>query len=203
MIRDLRWMLPLAAVLCSSPAQGQAIDHVENGDFSAGNVGFVTEYLNGNCFNGGNYQVLADPNDCHGSWQGSDHTTGSGNFMVVNGSGRAGTLVWGRTMPVVPHESYTFRLHLCGVYTSSPARLSISINGVEVGIATAPRDLFTWTEFSAVWDSGDAGEADVRIVDLNTASGGNDFGLDDISFVGPAPVGTRPASWGRLKLRYR
>jgi hypothetical protein len=45
----------------------------------------------------------------------------------------------------------------------------------------------TWAPFTATWDSGTATSARLEIKDLTMASSGDDFGLDDITLVGPCP----------------
>lgn len=66
-------------------------------------------------------------------------------------------------------------------------RIEFSINGSPVGTATAPASTGVWQPFAADWNSGASTSATITIVDLNTAFSGNDFALDDISFVGPDP----------------
>ncbi|HHZ64709.1 MAG TPA: T9SS type B sorting domain-containing protein, partial [Flavobacteriales bacterium] len=46
----------------------------------------------------------------------------------------------------------------------------------------APAAVNIWSEFNAVWNSGLNTTAQICIVNQNTNTGGNDFGLDDITF---------------------
>ena len=75
------------------------------------------------------------------------------------------------------------------------------MNGVLVGsiadLNVAPKpddesevDLTNWVRFYSTpfWNSGSATTAVIRIRNLNTIAGGNDFGLDDISFGTLSPV---------------
>jgi gliding motility-associated-like protein len=48
---------------------------------------------------------------------------------------------------------------------------------------TASSQTCVWEEFTATWNSGGATTAELCIVNQNTAVAGNDFALDDISFV--------------------
>jgi hypothetical protein len=66
---------------------------------------------------------------------------------------------------------------------SSPAILQFSINGIQLGTPfTAPAALYTWQQFSTTWNSSTNTTATICIVNQNTATSGNDFGIDDISF---------------------
>ncbi len=157
---------------------------VVNGDFSQGNTGFSSDYgyqkdLVPEAF----YYVTDDAHNTHYGFRGSDHTSGKGNFMVVNGSYTANSSVWCQTIKVKPHVLYSFSTWLCSVATGNPASLQFSINGVNMASPfTAPGNTFTWIQFFQWWDSGNDTVARICIVNQNTIRSGNDFGLDDISF---------------------
>jgi hypothetical protein len=156
---------------------------ITNGDFSLGNNEFGTGYSYGDCTLETHYNVLVSANTCHGAWTGNDHTNpGVGQFMAVNGATSAGVTVWQQTLPVATNQFYRFTGWTSSVYPSSPAVLSISINGATVGSVTAPSSVNTWVPFSIIWVSGSSASATLRIVDANLNGGGNDFGLDDLSF---------------------
>ena len=81
------------------------------------------------------------------------------------------------------------------VVNGNNAVLRFSINGSQVGsIASLPNGYsstagpFNWVRFYGSWNSGFATEADLSIINLNTILGGNDFGLDDVSFGTLSPV---------------
>jgi hypothetical protein len=204
MFRPSRWLLLPVLMLVSAMAHAAPGEQVLNGDFSAGAVQFTTSYAQGSCPFEGHYMVLTNPNTCHGSWSGSDHTTGTGNFMAVNGAPSSGVTVWTEAIPVAENSSYAFSLWVSSVFVGAPATFEFRINGALVGTLTAPATLSTWANFSAPWVSG-AGEktAVISIVDTNITQSGNDFGLDDISLYGDPPTPTLSHSWGRLKLIYR
>lgn len=165
---------------------------VANGNFDQGNTGFTTnyQYTTTNLVPEGTYAVVTDPNPLHPAFIGSDHTTGSGNFMAINGSVNPGFRVWCQTVPVIPNTDYNFSTWITTLVVSSPAQLEFSIDGQLLGTPiTAPSLLNTWTQFFATWNSGNATSVEICIVNANTAAGGNDFGLDDISFT-PICAGT-------------
>ena len=157
---------------------------VLNGDFSGGAVDFNSDYLlSSDTQSESTYFVTTDANLTHPGFTGVDHTTGSGNFMVVNGSGVPNTSVWCQTVAVQPNTDYVFSTWVSALALGSPAILQFSINGSNLGSPfTAPLVTGQWDEFYTTWNSGSATSATICIVNQNTAVGGNDFGLDDIFF---------------------
>jgi hypothetical protein len=158
---------------------------VANGDFELGNTGFSTnyQYTTTNLVPEGTYAVVTNPTPLHPAFLGSDHTSGSTNFMAINGSINPGFRVWCQTVSVIPNTDYNFSTWISTLVVSSPAELEFSIDGQLLGTPiTAPNALNTWTQFFATWNSGSATTVEICIVNANTTAGGNDFGLDDISF---------------------
>jgi trimeric autotransporter adhesin len=157
---------------------------VMNGDFSGGSTGFNSDYtLNSDTQIEGTYFVTTNANLTHPGFTGVDHTTGTGNFMVVNGSGTPNSSVWCQTITVQPNTDYVFSTWVSTLAIGSPAILQFSINGTTIGAPfNAPDALNTWDEFYSTWNSGSATTATICIVNQNTSTGGNDFGIDDIFF---------------------
>ncbi|WP_338225869.1 beta strand repeat-containing protein [Algoriphagus confluentis] len=140
----------------------------------------------------------------HPNFHGRDRTnnaTGPRNFLMVNGATTTiGTpprqrIIWQQTVTVEPNTDYYFSAWAMNLNPSNPARLQFEVNGVLVGtiadLNTAPKptsdaqvNLNNWVRFYSdpTWNSGTATTAVIRIRNLNTVAGGNDFGLDDISF---------------------
>jgi hypothetical protein len=149
-------------------------------------------------------------NGYHISFHGRDHTnnvSGTRNFMMVNGSTSLIStparqrIIWQQTVTVTPNTDYYFSAWGMNLNPSSPARLQFEVNGVLVGseanLDIAPKPaletdvaLSNWVRFysTPLWNSGASTTAIIRIRNLNTASGGNDFALDDISFGALASV---------------
>ncbi len=158
-----------------------------NGDFESGNTGFTSSYYfcnSSGCLGpAGGYGVGTDPNFYNSGFSGFDHTSGSGNLMVVNGATTANTTVWCQTITVTPNTIYEFSTWLSSINPSNPAILQFSINGVNLGSTfNGPGTTGTWVQFFETWNSGSNTTAVICIVNQNTAGSGNDFGLDDISF---------------------
>ena len=171
---------------------------VTNGDFSAGNTGFTTDYGyvadiagNSELVPEGLYGVGTNGQNYHNNFWGKDHTTGTGNFMIVNGWGSTYT-VWQETnVPVTPNTDYYFAAWAISLNNVGPyAKLRFEVNGVQVGTtgnlaAGTNSNANPWRpqdRFYGMWNSGIATTATIRIINLEPSLGGNDFGLDDISF---------------------
>lgn len=185
-----------AAGCKSSASANIAQELIINGDFEQGNVGFTSAYgyVNAatplNMVPEGIYTVDNDAHYHHNNFYGKDHTTGTGNFMIVNGSGSP-VNIWQQTVTVLPNTTYYFSAWAASLNNVAPyAQLQFNVNGTLVGttavLTAGPSNTSTplnWVRFYGTWTSGPAvTSAVVSIRDLQTALGGNDFGLDDISF---------------------
>lgn len=165
---------------------------VVNGDFEAGNTGFVTDYfyvtnlpgVQDEMFSAGTYTVINNPNLVHSGFSScNDHTPSGINMMVINGAPNLQN-VWCQTIAVAEYSWYNVSAWVASVHNSSPAILRFSINGSPIGTTiNAPSSTCQWVPFNAVWYSGASTSASLCILNLNTASGGNDFAIDDISMV--------------------
>jgi hypothetical protein len=150
-----------------------------------------------------NGTTTTNPPGYHTAFYGRDHTNnavGPRNFLMVNGGALIGSplrqpIIWEQTVTVEPNTDYYFSAWAMNLNPGSPAKLQFEINGELVGtildLNTAPKPtsgaqvgLDNWREFRSdpSWSSGSATQAVIRIINLNTNQGGNDFALDDISF---------------------
>lgn len=170
-------------------------DLVANGDFSLGNTLFTSNYIVptvpgafGLLTNPGTYLITTSPNLAHNNFiPFGDHTTGTGNMMVCNGSAVANDIVWSQTISVSPNTNYNFSAWVASVYNTTAgneAQLQFSINGSLLGSTySAPFTAGVWANFATNWNSGVSTSAVITIVDQNfTAPGANDFALDDIFY---------------------
>jgi hypothetical protein len=186
--------LAIAAIAASIALCGVAQaspNLIFNGDFELGNTGFYTDYTFSpdDGWDEGVYAIVYDPADWHplaASY--GDHTTGSGLMMAVNGHPEPNKIVWQQTVSVSANTAYIFSGWVSSWDPGSPAQLQISINSIPLGVVTAPSTTGVWQQFSFTWFSGTSTTAVLSIVNLNTERGGNDFALDDLSFVVPEPV---------------
>ena len=174
---------------------------VVNGDFSAGNTGFSSNYnLLNNASWPMNYCITNDVSvNPGGSTPCADHTTGSGNYMYVDGSNTTiGTIIWKETVAVTPNTNYYFSFWFCNTNPNSfdrPGGVQSVINGSNVGggqLAGPPAIGFCqWLQHCVPWNSGSSTTAILEITNDSAFFGGNDFGFDDITFVaagGPVPT---------------
>jgi len=174
-----------SVTVTNSSCSISGVELVSNGNFSGGNSGFSSSYFYNpfSLSSEGMYNVATNPSLYNGGFCSCpDHTSGSGNMMIVNGAVTAGVSVWCETITVTPNTNYDFSTWVTSMNSGTPALLQFSINGSPLGgIFTAPAT-GVWQQFFAVWNSGANTSATICIVNQNTTAGGNDFGLDDISF---------------------
>lgn len=185
-------------IIAQSPIPATSL--VTNGDFQSGNTGFTSSYvykdpvLNGTntVFDQGVYTIapsLMSPTPIHpspGLPEYYDHTVGNvtGNFMVINGSTVANKVFWSTTLNVEPNSFYDFSMW-ASVWNNSSNNLpqiQVSFNGAVAMIAVPPVPLGTWTNFSTTWFSGANTTVKIDLQNNVLDFGGNDFGVDDISF---------------------
>ncbi|MDT0691035.1 PKD-like domain-containing protein [Salegentibacter sp. F188] len=190
---------------------------VPNGDFEQGNTGFNTVYgyrtdianFQEEFYVEGIYAIDDNANKYHWAFTTEgDHTTGTGDFMIVNGDVNQGKVVWEtQFFEVNMNRDYYFSAWTMNIDTDyvteerNFARLRILVfardaNGIEVQVAESTlADLWNaqenrgvppgeWVQFYSptFWSSGSYTEARLQIINDNTYNQGNDFGLDDISF---------------------
>jgi CHU_C Type IX secretion signal domain len=167
-----------------------------NGDFESGNSGFTSDYAlstpgytcpSGNQVWGslgceGVYLVGPDASLTHSAFPPCMDHSGSGNMMMINGAPSL-QQVWCQSINVVPNTDYIFQAYATSISPNSPAILQFSING---GLLGSPFSLSSatciWQEFYTIWNSGSNTSIEICITNQNTASGGNDFALDDLFF---------------------
>lgn len=164
---------------------------VTNGDFSAGNTGFTSSYVYGTggswglLSNPGQYAVSTNANLTHNNFPScNDHTSGTGNYMIMNGSSVANTNVWCQTVTVIPNTDYVFSGWFTSVDPGSPAQLNLTVGGVALGaVFNLSATTCNWTRYSRTWTSGPTQtSANICIRSQSTSGGGNDFAVDDIMF---------------------
>ncbi|RYZ41824.1 MAG: PKD domain-containing protein, partial [Sphingobacteriales bacterium] len=158
---------------------------IVNGDFSQGNTGFFSDYFS-SVINTteGQYHVGVNPRNWNGGMSDcTDHTSGTGNMMMVNGAPTADAIVWRQTVSVQPNTNYAFSTWIESLVTQNPAQLQFSINGKALGTPiAASAQSCNWNMFYTTWNSGSSTTAEIAIINKNTLLPGNDFALDDISF---------------------
>jgi hypothetical protein len=174
-----------------------ANNKVVNGNFTGGYNGtdFTSQYTyvaTPACHCGsvlgpeGYYSISTNPNFTHTAFRDmGDHTTGTGNMMIVNGATTT-AFIWKQTITVQPNTDYIFSVWFASVTLTNPGKLDFSINGTALNAPILLSSTsYNWQNFTARWTSGASTSAVIGILNQNTVANGNDFALDDIVF---APV---------------
>ncbi len=161
---------------------------VTNGNFTAGNTGFSTQftYNNVNLQGEGTYTVGTDPNLYHPQFSG----TGNGNFLIVNagwGSNQAGQLdCWCQPVTVCPNQTYTLSYRARTLSNATPARLEWFVDGVGTGPQiNLPAFNAGWQTITQNWTTAPGQTSATLCLQVMSGDGvGDDFGIDDISVAG-------------------
>jgi hypothetical protein len=165
---------------------------IANGDFEAGNTGFSSGYtfktnlpgVNNEMIPENTYGVDANINGYHPSMTGVGR---SGNYLMVNGNTSTIKNVWSTSVFVMAGKQYEFTAWVQNIYPTSPAVLRFVAGGTLVGTHSATGNA-TWSQFTGTYVATTTGNIDLTIIDANLTAFGNDFGIDDISFVENCPV---------------
>ena len=181
---------------------------IQNGDFEAGNIDFTTEYYfspPASMYDPATYVVGTSPRNYHSSWADyGDHTSGSGNMLIVNAAcddtqpTPGVEVVWQQTVSVTPNTDYVFTYWLSSSYHTNLANIECSINGSAIGTQLAPSTVKVWEEVSYSWNSGSNTSVTITLEDLTRAYSGDDFAIDDIRFYSPiipVDIDIKPGSY--------
>ncbi len=200
----MRLLITAAVALIASGASAVT---VPNGDFEAGNTDFTSGYNYGPNANDlstlgeDTYSVVNNAQFSHSSFVSyGDHTTGEGLYLVGNAATTPGTPVYtSSSIAIVAGKTYTFGGFFSNAYPDSPAQIDflVSLDGgpaTSIGSYTIAAGAGVWNAASFTFYSGTATSAVLSFVDLNTAGGGNDFGIDDITLTAVP----EPATWGLM-----
>lgn len=164
--------------------------YLTNGDFELGNTAFDTEYTYSSSHSGStHYGITTDPNSWFSPMSSfGDHTTGSGNMLVGDGGVTPNDVILGWTVPVVEGMRYRFTGYFAeaGGGTSHSQQLfevrlddqvlgQVDLVGLDPGDWQELLQEFTATETNPT--------ARLTIHTLRTGAAGNNFVIDDISFM--------------------
>ena len=158
---------------------------VANGNFEAGNTGFQSDYgYSSSLIPEKKYYVGTNARETHAGFANmGDHTSGSGNYMIVNGAGDANAVIWSQTLTLEPHSVFSLSFWLTNLNSVRTARLQLSVNGMNIGEIHSVGGVAQWGKMTTTWMNDTATTAVVAIVNQNTAMSGNDFAIDDIEVV--------------------
>jgi len=184
---------------CDCPVGGtQGPNLIVNGDFSAGNTGFTSDYtFTGGAPSGPNTYAISNSNILQFSnfFNCLDHTNGTltGQFLTADGSLTSGQAAWRQNVPVTSSTSYEFCAYVNNIWwfydNSSDPDVQVWIvdgnnNATLLTSAVLPEVPDFWVKLSASWTAPAVLVSPYRL-EIRSGSiiqGGNDFAVDDISF---------------------
>lgn len=164
---------------------------VPNGDFSAGNTQFSSDYGYADINTvEGEYTVGTNPQAFNSNLlMIGDHTTGDGLMFIGNGKATPDRVWYSGPIAVNPGTKYFFEawvMNACcpppygdGINPVGPSELSFYANDELLGTRTSSQ-LGVWEGLSTTWNSGGATSVTLRLVNANTQASGNDFAVDDV-----------------------
>ena len=180
---------------------------IANGDFEDGYTGFTSEYTftadiagNTEMIPENRIAVGTNANNYHPQFIGTGRT---GKFLIVNGNKQTLKELWAQDVDVTEGREYVFTMHTQNVFPTAPPRFSFRVTPndggisptVEFGTFNAATGRNGWIEVTATFNSEYTGSAKLSIFDIDLTASGNDFGIDDISFIEtcpPTPQGCSP-----------
>lgn len=195
--------------LLALPIAAQA--NIVNGDFSGGNTGFSSGYTyTAPTYNAlypeSTYTVDTNANHVHNLWSSfGDHTTGAGNYLIVNGTNQPGTTVWqgNNDTALTIGKSYTISAWVSNLYPDNPAALTFELNGNLLSATPfSATGTGQWQKFTATFTATST-LSNFAIRDQVLALGGNDFGIDDIQLTTnavPEPTSMAALAFGGFAL---
>lgn len=184
--------LSILTVVLGAMGEASAANLVPNGDFSLGDTGFTTDYTvadggSSSLYPEGYYYVGTNPALYHNLFTSyGDHTSGTGNMLIANGSPDTTSDVWrtASAITVTPNTLYYFEAWISSAHATSPAALTFALDGDSsdaiLGVGSAPAVTGTWVPLSFTWDSGNNTSVHLFLKNANSAYGGNDFAIDDV-----------------------
>jgi hypothetical protein len=189
------------SVLSAQVACGN--NKIANGDFETGNAGFLTSYTftadlagNSELIPENRYAVGANANTYHPQFIGTGR---SGNFLIVNGNTQTVKELWAQDVTVTSGREYTFMMYTQNLFTLNAPKFSFKITpndgisgSVEFGTSNPAAGRNGWIEVSATYTANFTGSARLSIVNTDLTKIGNDFGIDDISFIETCPATCSP-----------
>lgn len=155
---------------------------IVNGDFESGNSGFTHDYnygFPGGTFGPGWLSVGMNPIAYNSAWTNCvDHTTGSGNQLIVDGHTTPNSNIWCQTVSVTAGKMYLFRFYVQSVYPVAPPQLVALAGNVNIG-SVSGAGVCDWQTFEACFTATSA-SVKMCIQETSNIGFGNDFAIDDI-----------------------
>lgn len=175
--------LACSASFAQAGSCNDTMNLVVNPHFEAGNTGFTSTLGYGNnCTPGFYYIGTSMQSKCY-IWPSSfvDHTTGSGNFMLIDGDDdTAPQDIWMQNVQVQAGITYTFSFWAKNLYSQQPFGLAFMIAATQADVSSniTPG---AWAKYSCTWTSAITGFVPIGLRQMS-AGPYRDLGMDDIFF---------------------
>lgn len=189
-------------LLSTTSVFAQHPNQIINGGFESNGGGAIysTDYERtyGGVVEDGHYAVDYSTANYGGGGGWPEPAGSTGRFMMVNGFGgnnNPNKVVWSNYhqdhpyISVIPNTQYTFSCKVVNLNVViqgqiNPAKLQLKINGNNVGTVNQLPSSNDWRTWTVSWNSGNAEQAVIQIVDMYTGNSGlgDDYALDDMSF---------------------
>jgi hypothetical protein len=162
-----------------------------NGDFSAGNSGFFTDYTTlavpGTHTNPPSYNTVKNPGTAFTNGYNSytDHT-GDAAALMLFVDGASGTRFWYEPLNLAASTTYTFSFWATGADNENQADIQATLNGTALDAGNTLTTVGQWVQYTDTFTTTGAGPYTLALSDLNNIQLGNDFTVDDIALTGGA-----------------
>jgi gliding motility-associated-like protein len=190
----------LSFVFGSSQSLGQCSsapskETVVNGNFSDGALNGTVKLQPGYnvAYTGsipGTYLIDDDANKFNPDFTHlKDHTSGTGKFLMIDAINLKGTISWTSEVTIEKNQVYYFSAWIISLIDKNNALLDFEIKGEHDANFTklgGKEAGLSWSQIYTTWNSGNNTKATIQIIDNRDNSkgdAGNDFGIDDISFI--------------------
>ena len=165
---------------------------ITNGSFETVDfTSFDSDYQkNFNAYAESTVNIGSNPFGFHGSWASFAAADGL-NMLIVNGSNSASNVVWSQTLNLQA-GSYDFSALAASTYSGSPSSLkavyTIANTRTDIGALQLTATTGQWDAFGGSFTLSSAATVQIKLLDLNTDYGGNDFAVDKLSLTTAAAV---------------
>ncbi|CAN5140804.1 hypothetical protein BH11PSE10_BH11PSE10_20780 [soil metagenome] len=179
----------LTATLLATGAHA-ATNLIGNGSFETVDyASFDSDYQkNTNAYLESTVNIGTNPNGVHGSWASFAAVDGQ-NMLIVNGSNSASNVVWSQTLNLQA-GSYDFSALAASTYPENPSNLkvvyTIGATTTDIGALQLGATTGQWNSLAGSFTLGGAASVQIKLLDLSTQYGGNDFAVDKLSLTAAA-----------------